>query len=149
MGAPSRAWRGGRGAGAEVCRRQGLSKARKWSAFGGTPAMEEAGAHDTGAGPEGDGARGEGSREGKEESADRGEAGLGSRLPQPKTQQPREGAAGARFDAVTSGPGRASGCGQGRRLVQPLGRGADEASSPLSAAVCCRSTRSRGTRASA
>lgn len=71
MGAQSRAWRRGRGAGAEVwkqaCSRQGRSKAGKWSACGGTPAMVKAGAHDAGAGPEGDGACGEESRAGKEE----------------------------------------------------------------------------------
>lgn len=44
-------------------------------------------------------------------------AGTGS--PQLKTQHPREESAGARLDDVTSGSGRASGCGQGRRLVQP------------------------------
>lgn len=38
MGAQIRAWR--RWLEAEVCRRQGRSKARKWSACRGTPAME-------------------------------------------------------------------------------------------------------------
>lgn len=45
-------------------------------------------------------------------------------------------------------PGALPGAGRGGDWCSPR-KGADEASGPLSDAVCCRSTRSRGTRASA
>lgn len=74
-----------------------------------TPPMEEADAHDAGAGPERDGARGERSREGKKESADRAETGLGRRQPQPKTQQPR----GRGLTTSLPVPGALPGAGRG------------------------------------
>lgn len=80
--------------------------------------MMEEGACEAGAGPRGEGARGEGSRTGKEEGAHGAGAGLGRGSGGRRSRNCGKRPRGARFDNVTSGPGRASVCGQGRRLVQ-------------------------------